>query len=164
MWSAASAAPAMAAADEFHDVCCAILLAGQMSATLPERVVLMKEDSAKVAHVDVRVALSKSLPQSSDEGMHANLLHWCPTAAPIIHKHKLVLRMCWPAFGSPHGRPCLRSVVLIVSAVLSHFLHFQHLKTLWFLNRRCAPVQHRRLPQRQGHPRRPAPRSRISRR
>lgn len=46
------------------------LLAGQMSATLPDRVVLMKQDSARVAHVDVRVALSKSLPQSSDAGEH----------------------------------------------------------------------------------------------
>jgi hypothetical protein len=44
------------------------LMAGQMSATLPDRVVLMKQDSARVAHVDVRVALSKSLPQSSDAG------------------------------------------------------------------------------------------------
>lgn len=49
-------------------VCCA--LAGQMSATLPDRVVLMKQDSARVAHVDVRVALSKSLPKSSDAGRY----------------------------------------------------------------------------------------------
>jgi hypothetical protein len=46
------------------------LLAGQTSATLPDRVVLMKQDSARVAHVDVRVALSKSLPQSSDAGRY----------------------------------------------------------------------------------------------
>lgn len=38
-----------------------------MLATLPDRVVLVKQDSAKVAHVDVRVALSKSLPESSEE-------------------------------------------------------------------------------------------------
>ena len=55
------------------------LLAGQMSATLPDRVVLMKQDSARVAHVDVRVALSKSLPQSSDAGRceFAGTAHQC---------------------------------------------------------------------------------------
>lgn len=58
---------------------------GEMMATLPERVVLMKSDSAKVAHVDVRVALSKSLPQSSDEG-EGFLTHVCfAVRAHVVH-------------------------------------------------------------------------------
>jgi len=42
----------------------------------------MKSDSAKVAHVDVRVALSKSLPQSSDKG--AQLCETFPTAVELL--------------------------------------------------------------------------------
>ena len=35
---------------------------------LPDRVALLQQDSARVAHVDIRVAASRSLPQSSSLG------------------------------------------------------------------------------------------------
>lgn len=66
----------------------------------------MKSDSAKVAHVDVRVALSKSLPQSSDKG--AQLCETFPAAvelvAAVTSAGGLVTRRCmWTLVALSNG-------------------------------------------------------------